>query len=94
MRANRAYTLSHARGGPGPAFLADTPFGAGGRDRRDRIEVTAIADGEPLLFWELAPREAAGLVRRLRAELATLEAEEFLALWAGADRDRGIADNR
>ena len=78
MRANRVYRLSVTRGGREPAFLADP-------DRRDRIEVVSIDDGEPLLFWELKAKEAARLARELRADLAGMEAGEFIALWEGAD---------
>jgi hypothetical protein len=78
MKANRVFHLTVSREGREPAFLADPR-------RLDRIEVVSIDDGELLLYWELAPREAAALVRELRTDLAGLEAEEFLALWEGAD---------
>lgn len=78
MKANRAFHLTITRGGREPAFLAT-------RERRDRIEVTAIEDGELLLYWELPAREAARLVKQLRTDLTGVEAEEFLALWEGAD---------
>jgi hypothetical protein len=78
MRANRVFHLSVTRGGREPAFMAD-------HHRTDRIEVVSVDDGELLLYWELAPKDAAKLVRRLRADLAGLEAEEFLALWEDAD---------
>lgn len=78
MRANRAFHLIVTRGGREPAIFAD-------RGRVDRIEVVSIDDGELLLYWELAAKPATKLLRRLRADLAGLEAEEFLALWEGAD---------
>ncbi|HWE10595.1 MAG TPA: hypothetical protein VG325_14680 [Solirubrobacteraceae bacterium] len=78
MKANRAFHLIVSRGGREPAFLAD-------RRRLDRVEVVAIDDGELLLYWELSARDAGKLLKRLRADLAGLEAEEFLALWEGAD---------
>jgi len=78
MRANRAFTLHVTRGGREPAFMA-------GPERIDRIEVVSVADREPILYWELPAREASRLVRRLRTDLAQTEAEEFLALWEGAD---------
>lgn len=55
------------------------------RRRVDRIEVVSIDDGELLLYWELPAKDASTLLRRLRADLVGLEAEEFLALWEGAD---------
>jgi hypothetical protein len=78
VKANRVFHLTVARGGLEPAFMAD-------RRRLDRIEVVSIDDGELLLYWDVPAKEAAKLVKRLRADLAGLEAEEFLALWEGAD---------
>jgi hypothetical protein len=78
MKANRVFHLTVSRGGREPSFLAD-------RRRLDRIEVVSVDDGELLLYWELAPKDAAKLVRRLRADLAGMEAEEFLAIWEDAD---------
>jgi hypothetical protein len=80
MKANRVFHLSVSRGGREPSFLAD-------RRRLDRIEVVSVDDGELLLYWELPPKDASALLRRLRADLAGLEAEEFLALWEGADSE-------
>ena len=38
-----------------------------------------------MLYWE-APGQAGGrLLKRLREDLVGLEAEEFIALWEGAD---------
>jgi hypothetical protein len=74
LRANRAYELIHARGGLGPAFLA-------GGQRRDRIELVSIDDGEVVLFWDLEARRAGRLLRQLRPDLARLEAEVFLSKW-------------
>jgi hypothetical protein len=79
MRANRVFQLTVTRGSRQPTFL--------NRRRVDRIEVSSIADSEPILYWELPAKEAAGLLRRLRADLASTQAEEFLALWEDADRD-------
>ena len=41
-----------------------------------------------VLYWELPAKQAARLVKQLRADLAGLDAEEFIALWEGAD-ERG-----
>jgi hypothetical protein len=78
VKANRAFHLIVSRGGREPVFLAD-------RRRLDRIEVVSVDDGELLLYWDLPAKEAAKLARRLRADLAGMEAEEFLAMWDGAD---------
>jgi hypothetical protein len=78
VKANRVFHLIVSRGGREPAFLAD-------RRRVDRVEVVSIDDGELLLYWEAPAKEAAKLVKRLRTDLVGLEAEEFLALWEGAD---------
>src|SRR5947209_18490306 len=78
MKANRVFHLIVTRGGREPAFMADST-------RLDRIEVVSIDDGELLLYWELPAKQATKVLRQLRADLAGLEAEEFLALWEGAD---------
>ena len=80
MRANRAYELIVSRGGLEPAFLAD-------RDRLDRIEVVSIDDGEVVLYWERPAKFAARLLKELRADMITLEAEEFFDKWVGADAE-------
>lgn len=80
MRANRAFRLMVHRDGHGPAFLGDP-------DRRDRIELVSVEDNESVLLWDLPPREAASLIRSLRADLAGLEREDFLSRWEGADTD-------
>jgi hypothetical protein len=78
MKANRVFHLNVARGGREPAFLAD-------RDRLDRIEVVSIDDGELMLYFEIPAKRATKLVKQLREDLVGLEAEEFIALWDGAD---------
>ncbi|MGO9959314.1 MAG: hypothetical protein ACLP50_25640 [Solirubrobacteraceae bacterium] len=78
MKANRAFRLIVSRDGREPAFLADPK-------RLDRIEVVSIDDGELILYWDLPAKAAARLIKRLRADLVGLEAEEFIALWEGAD---------
>jgi len=78
VKANRVFHLTVARGGREPVFMAD-------RRRVDRIEVVSVDDGELLLYWELPAKDAARLLRRLRADLAGLEAEEFLSIWEDAD---------
>ncbi len=78
MKANRAYELIVSRGGLEPAFMADP-------DRQDRIEVVSIDDGEVVLFWDLPVKEAARLLRALRADLVGLDAEQFITRWEGAD---------
>jgi hypothetical protein len=74
LRANRAFELIVSREGFQPAFLA-------GPDRLDRIEVMSIDDGEVVLFWDLPAKDASKLLRSLRADLAALEADEFLEKW-------------
>ena len=74
MKANRAYELIVSRDTHEPAFIAD-------RHRLDRIEVVSISDGEVVLFWELPAKEAAKLLRQLRFELVTFDAEEFRRAW-------------
>ena len=78
VRANRAYHLIVSRTRLRPAFLA-------GEERRDRVEVLSVEDGEVVLYWELPPRRAAKLLKALRADLVSLSAEDFIARWDGLD---------
>jgi hypothetical protein len=80
VRANRAYHLIVARGGLGPAFLA-------GEERLDRVEVVSIDDGEVVMFWVLAAKPAARLLRGLRTDLAGLEADAFFEKWQATGQD-------
>ncbi len=83
MRANRAYELTVKRGGFEPAFLA-------GSERQDRIEVVSIDDGEVVLFWDLPAKQAARLLKALRADLVGLDADEFFTRWQGVDEDGNL----
>ena len=74
MKANRAYELKVGRGGRAPALLASP-------DRVDSIEVVEIDSGEVVLFWDTAPSQTGKLARALKADLAQLDAAEFLARW-------------
>jgi hypothetical protein len=78
VRANRAFRLIVSRGGLKPLFLAN-------RDRKDRVEVVSVDDGEVILLWDLPAREASRLLRELRADLAAMDAESFLRAWDGTD---------
>jgi hypothetical protein len=80
MRANRAYHLIVSREGLEPAFFAD-------RDRLDRIEVVSIDDGEVVLYWDLPAKEASRLLKQLRGDLVSMDADEFISTWEGADSD-------
>jgi hypothetical protein len=74
MRANREYDLLVRRGGRSPALLAAP-------GRLDHVEVVEIATGEVVLFWDTAPSQTRRLARGLRADLAQLEADVFMAKW-------------
>lgn len=80
MKANRAYELIISRGGREPAFMSDP-------GRTDRIEVVSVDDGEVILYWNLAPKDASKLLKLLRADLVNLEAEEFFDKWLDADAE-------
>jgi hypothetical protein len=75
MKANRAYRLIVTRAGRAPAMLADP-------SRIDHVEVVEIDSGEVVLYWDRPALPASKLARALRADLAQLEAEEFLARWS------------
>ncbi len=78
MKAKRAFELIVSRGGIEPAFMA-------GPERLDRIEVVSIEDGEVVLFWDLPAKAATRLLRELRTDLATMNADEFIMTWEGTD---------
>jgi hypothetical protein len=75
MRAKHAYRLIVTRAGRAPALLADA-------ERIDHVEVVEVDSGEVILFWDRPALAASKLARALRADLAQLEAEEFLARWS------------
>jgi hypothetical protein len=74
VKANREYELSVSKAGRGPALLR-------GPGQTDHVEVLEIATGEIALFWDTEPAQTGRLARALRADLAQLEAAEFLAKW-------------
>ena len=75
MRANRAYRVIVTRAGVAPSLLADP-------DRVDLVEVVGVASGEVELFWDCTPAGARRLARRLKTDLAQLEAVEFMTRWS------------
>jgi hypothetical protein len=74
VKANRAYDLIVHRAGRGPALLRAA-------DELDHVEVVEIDSGEVVLFWDTTPAQTGRLARALKADLAGLEAGEFLARW-------------
>jgi hypothetical protein len=74
MKANRAYELIVRKGSRGPALLAAP-------GRVDQVEIVEIESGEVVLFWDVGPRQTGRLSRALRADLAQLDADEFVARW-------------
>jgi hypothetical protein len=49
--------------------------------RGEHVEVVEIDTGEVVLFWDTLPGDTAKLARALRADLAQLDADAFLAKW-------------
>ena len=47
----------------------------------DHIEIVEIASLEVVLFWDLLPNQTGRMSRALKADLAQLDAEEFLDKW-------------
>ena len=74
MRANRAFELKVRRAGRGPALLRSP-------GEVDHIEVLEIDTGELALFWDTSPSQTGRLARALKADLAQLDADEFIARW-------------
>jgi hypothetical protein len=73
VKANREYELIVRRGGRGPGVLDPA--------RLDQVEVVELASGEVALFWDTTPAQTGRLTRALKADLAQLEAREFIARW-------------
>jgi hypothetical protein len=73
VKANRAYELI-VRRGRGPALLRSA-------GEVDQVEVVEIDSGEVVLFWDTTPAQTGRLTRALKADLAGMEAQEFLAAW-------------
>jgi hypothetical protein len=80
MKANRRFELKVTRSGSTPALLADP-------DRIDHVEVLDLYTNEVELFWDLPAGDASRLARRLREELAALDAEEFIDRWRAAPQE-------
>ena len=78
MKAHQAYRLIVSRGSLAPSLLAPS-------DRVDHIEVVEIDSGEVVLFWDVLPRDATRMARALRADLAQLDADDFIATWSRLD---------
>lgn len=78
MRANRAYRLIVTKGGRGLRLFAPP-------DRVDHLEVVEIDGGEVVLFWDCVAHDAARMERALRADLAQMEADEFLDHWTAVE---------
>lgn len=78
MKAHQAYRLIVSRGSLAPSLLAPS-------DRVDHIEVVEIDSGEVVLLWDVLPRDATRMARALRADLAQLDADEFIAAWSQLD---------
>jgi hypothetical protein len=74
VKANRAYELIVRRGGRGPALLRSSA-------EVDHVEVVEIDSGEVVLFWDTTPAQTGRLARALKADLAGMEAQDFLAAW-------------
>jgi hypothetical protein len=49
--------------------------------RGEYVEVVEIASGEVVLFWDTRPGDTGKLARALRADLAGMQADEFLIKW-------------
>jgi hypothetical protein len=74
VRANRAYELIVRRGGRGPTLLRSA-------GEADHVEIVEVESGEVVLFWDTTPKQTGRLSRALKADLAGLDADEFLRRW-------------
>jgi hypothetical protein len=80
MRAKGRYRLVVRREGHAPAVLAAP-------DRVDHVEIIDVDEGETVLYWDLLPRDAKRVIAILRAELETMDAQEFFERWASFEGD-------
>ena len=80
MKANRAYRLNHARGGP--RLFA-------GPDDVDTVEIVDIASNEVVLFWDVPTRDARHFVGTMRAELAGRRGRRLRRALVGGQQPRG-----
>lgn len=78
MDAREAYHVIVTRTGRTPSLLASP-------DRIDHIEVVDNQDLEVALFWDVPARATQRIEGELRADLETLDAQEFFARWAAFD---------
>ena len=77
MSARTAYRVIVTRTGRSPGFLAT--------DRVDHIEVQSLDDLEVVLFWDVPARTTQRMEAELRADLESLDAEEFIDRWRAVD---------
>lgn len=75
MKAGHAYRLIVTRAGRAPALLADAT-------RIDHIEIVEVDSGEVVLLWDRSPQATSKMARSLRADLARMQADEFIARWS------------
>ncbi len=78
MSAARELSLVHRRASRLPAFLQPAPG-------LDQVEVTEVASGEVVLFWNVPSGEAKRFVQALRADLATFATDELLFRWSAVE---------
>ncbi|CAA9487905.1 MAG: hypothetical protein AVDCRST_MAG53-1121 [uncultured Solirubrobacteraceae bacterium] len=78
MSAGRELSVVHRRASRLPVFLQPEPG-------VDQVEVTEVASGEVVLFWDVPSEEAKRFVRALRADLAALDTEELLDRWGAIE---------
>lgn len=77
MRAGRRLRLVHERATRAPRFLAD-------QSALERLEIVEIETAETALILDVAAGDAARIARAMKADLAGLETEDFLAKWSAA----------
>lgn len=75
MIAGRRLQLLHERATRTPRFLAD-------RSAIERLEVVEIETAETALILDVAAGDAARIARAMKADLSSMETEDFLAKWS------------
>lgn len=77
MKAGRRLQLVHERASRAPRFLTD-------QTALEHLEIVEIETAETALFLDVPAADAPRIARAMKADLAGMETEDFLAKWSAA----------
>ena len=74
---------------PLASWIPNRKPAAGVPEREDFLGegLVSVDDGEVILYWDVEPKQASKLLKLLRDDLASLDAEEFFDKWLDADAE-------